>query len=56
MKKAHEEEAAQLTAEKDARYSEMESSLQTKIQEHEKEAETNKEQCQKLLDKVKSCK
>ena len=56
MKAQHEEEKSKLIEEKDAKYTEMETGLQTKIQEHEKEAEINKDQCQKLLDKVKSCK
>lgn len=34
----------------------MQTGLQTKIDEHEKEAEINKDQCQKLAEKVKSCK
>jgi len=56
MKAQYEEEKQKLTEEKDATFNEMQTGLQTKIEEHEKEAEINKEQCQKLVDKVKSCK
>ena len=50
------EEKQKLNEEKDAIFSEMQTGLQTKIDEHEKEAEINKDQCQKLVEKVKTCK
>lgn len=43
MKAAHEEEKQKLTEEKEAAFKEMQTGLQTKIEEHEKEAEINKE-------------
>lgn len=56
LKAQYEEEKQKLTEEKDAAFKEMQTGLQTKIDEHEKEAEINKDQCQKLAEKVKSCK